>query len=76
MLAAIGSSVLFGFNEVLHGSKLIIVPEGAGWQHHGDYVDTATTPPISATFWDLYVEIGGGVHRVISLTPHDSQTII
>ena len=40
LYAALGNSGWAGFDEILHDSKTISVPEDASWQYHEDYVDT------------------------------------
>lgn len=69
--AAIGNSGWAGFDEVLHGSKTISVPEDSTWNWHEDYVDISITSAISEGLYDLYAKIDGGIPRVISPTLHD-----
>jgi hypothetical protein len=71
LYAAIGNSGWAGFNEILHGSKTLSVPEDAGWQSREDYVDISITTGISAGVYDLYAKIGGAVPKVISPTLED-----
>ena len=66
LYAAIGNEGWAGFDEVLHGSKTINVPEDATWNYHEEYVDIAITTAISAGFYDLYAKIGGTFPKVIS----------
>ena len=66
LYAAIGNEGWAGFNEVLHGSKTISVPEDASWNYHEEYVDITITTAISAGFYDLYAKIGGTFPKVIS----------
>jgi hypothetical protein len=71
LYAAIGNSGWAGFDEVLHGSKTISVPEDASWNYREDYVDISITTVISAGLYDLYAKIGGTIPEVISPTLHD-----
>ena len=71
LYAAIGNAGAFGFDEILHGSKSIAVPEDASWQFREDYVDITITTGISAGVYDLYAKIDGVFPRVISPTLHD-----
>ena len=66
LYAAIGNEGWAGFDEVLHGSKTINVPEDASWNYHEEYVDITITTAISAGFYDLYAKIGGTFPKVIS----------
>ena len=66
LYAAIGNEGWAGFDEVLHGSKTISVPEDATWNYHEEYVDITITTAISAGFYDLYAKIGGTFPKVIS----------
>ena len=66
LYAAIGNEGWAGFDEVLHGSKTISVPEDATWDYHEEYVDITITTAISAGFYDLYAKIGGTFPKVIS----------
>ena len=66
LYAAIGNDGWAGFNEVLHGSKTISVPEDTSWDYHEEYVDITITTAISAGFYDLYAKIGGTFPKVIS----------
>jgi len=66
LYAAIGNEGWAGFDEVLHGSKTINVPEDATWNYHEEYVDITITTAISAGFYDLYAKIGGTFPKVIS----------
>jgi len=68
LYAAIGNEGWAGFNEVLHGSKTINVPENATWNYHEEYIDITITTAISAGFYDLYTKIGGTFPKVISPT--------
>ena len=68
LYAAIGNEGWAGFNEVLHGSKTINVPEDATWNYHEEYIDITITTAISAGFYDLYTKIGGTFPKVISPT--------
>ena len=76
LYAAIGNSGWAGFDEVLHGSKTISVPEDANWNYREDYVDIAITSAISAGVYDLYAKIDGGIPRVISPTLHDVVEVL
>jgi len=71
LYAAIGSTGWTGFDEVLHASKTLSVPEDASWQAHEAYVDIAITTSISAGLYDLYAKIGGTFPKVISPTLQD-----
>ena len=71
LYAAIGNSGWAGFDEVLHGSKTISVPEDASWNYREDYVDISITTAISAGVYDLYAKIGGTIPEVISPTLND-----
>ena len=66
LYAAIGNEGWAGFDEVLHGSKTISVPEDTAWDYHEEYVDISITTAISAGFYDLYAKIGGTFPKVIS----------
>ena len=68
LYAAIGNSGWAGFDEVLHASKTISVPEDSAWDYHEDYVDISITTSISAGVYDLYAKIGGTIPKVISPT--------
>ena len=72
LYAAIGNDGWAGFNEILHGSKTINIPEDAGWQYHEGYVDISITSAISPGFYDLYAKIAG----VISPTLHDVVEVL
>ena len=76
LYAAIGNSGWAGFDEVLHGSKTISVPEDASWNYREDYVDISITTAISAGVYDLYAKIGGTIPEVISPTLHDVVEVI
>lgn len=76
LYAAIGNSGWAGFNEVLHGSKTISVPEDTVWDYHEEYVDISITTAISAGFYDLYAKIGGAIPKVISPTLHDVVEVL
>lgn len=71
LYAAIGNLGWAGFDEVLHGSKTISVPEDASWNYREDYVDISITTAISAGVYGLYAKIGGAIPEVISPTLHD-----
>ena len=71
LYAAIGKTGWTGFDEVLHASKTLSVPEDASWQPREDYVDIAITTSISAGLYDLYAKIGGTIPKVISPTLQD-----
>ena len=71
LYAAIGNSGWAGFDEVLHGSKAISVPEDTSWNYREDYVDISITAAISAGVYDLYAKIGGTIPEVISPTLND-----
>ena len=71
LYAAIGNEGWAGFDEVLHGSKTISVPEDTAWDYHEEYVDISITTAISAGFYDLYAKIGGTIPEAISPTLHD-----
>jgi len=66
LYVAIGNEGWSGFDEVLHGSKTINVPEDASWDYHEEHVDITITTAISAGFYDLYAKIGGTFPKVIS----------
>ena len=68
LYAAIGNSGWAGFDEVLHASKTISVPEDASWNYREDYVDVNITTALSAGVYDLYAKIGGTIAKVISPT--------
>jgi hypothetical protein len=76
LYAAIGNSGWAGFDEVLHGSKTISVPEDASWNYREDYVDISITTAISAGVYDLYAKIGGAIPEVISPTLHDVVEVL
>jgi len=76
LYAAIGNSGAFGFDEILHSSKTISVPEDVSWQVREAYVDITITSAISAGFYDLYAKIDGGIPRVISPTLHDVVEVL
>jgi len=71
LYAAIGNTGWTGFDEVLHASKTLSVPEDANWQARDAYVDIAITTSISAGLYDLYAKIGGTIPKVISPTLQD-----
>ena len=68
LYAAIGNSGWAGFDEVLHASKTISVPEDASWNYREDYLDISITTALSAGVYDLYAKIGGTIAEVISPT--------
>jgi hypothetical protein len=68
LYAAIGNSGWAGFNEVLHASKTISVPEDTSWNYLEDYVDINITTALSAGVYDLYAKIGGTIPKAISPT--------
>ena len=68
LYAAIGNSGWAGFDEVLHASKTISVPEDASWNYREDYLDVSITTALSAGVYDLYAKIGGTIAEVISPT--------
>jgi hypothetical protein len=68
LYAAIGNSGWAGFDEVLHASKTISVPEDASWNYRDDYVDISITSALAAGVYDLYAKIGGTIPKVISPT--------
>jgi len=76
LYAAIGNSGWAGFDEVLHASKTISVPEDANWNYHEDYVDISITTAISAGVYDLYAKIGGTIPEVISPTLLDVVEVL
>jgi len=76
LYAAIGNSGWAGFDEVLHGSKTISVPEDTAWDYHEEYVDISITTAISAGFYDLYAKIGGIIPETISPTLHDVVEVL
>jgi len=71
LYASIGKTGWTGFDEVLHASKTLSVPEDASWQAREAYVDIAITTSISAGVYDLYAKIGGTFPKVISPTLQD-----
>jgi len=71
LYAAIGNSGWAGFDEVLHASRTVSVPEDTSWDYHEDYVDITITSALSPGLYDLYAKIDGGIPRVISPTLHD-----
>jgi hypothetical protein len=68
LYAAIGNSGWAGFDEVLHASKTISVPEDPAWDYHEEYVDISITSALAAGVYDLYAKIGGTIPKVISPT--------
>ena len=56
LYAAIGNTGWAGFDEVLHGSKTISVPEDSAWNYREDYVDITITTAISQGVYDLYAK--------------------
>jgi hypothetical protein len=76
LYAAIGNAGAFGFDEILHGSKSISVPEDTSWQFREDYVDISITSAISAGVYDLYAKIDGAIPEVISPTLHDVVEVL
>ncbi len=76
LYAAVGNSGTFGFDEVLHGSRTISLPEDTSWNWHEGYVDIAITTAISAGVYDLYAKINGVIPRVISPTLHDVVEVL
>lgn len=71
LYASIGNTGAFGFDEILHASKTLSVPEEANWVTREDYVDISITTAISAGVYDLYAKIGGTIPKVISPTLQD-----
>jgi len=76
LYAAIGNSGAFGFDEILHGSKTLSVPEDASWQFREDYVDISITSAISPGVYDLYAKIDGLIPKVISPTLYDVVEVL
>ena len=76
LYAAIGNSGWAGFDEVLHASKTISVPEDSAWDYHEEYVDINITTAISAGVYDLYAKIGGTIPKVISPTLLDVVEVL
>ena len=76
LYAAIGNSGWAGFDEVLHASKTINVPEESAWDYHEEYVDINITTAISAGVYDLYAKIGGTIPKVISPTLLDVVEVL
>ena len=76
LYAAIGNSGWAGFDEVLHASKAISVPEDASWNYREDYVEISITTALSPGVYDLYAKIGGAMPRVISPTLHDVVEVL
>lgn len=76
LYAAIGNSGWAGFDEILHGSKSISVPEDASWQFREASVDITITTAISAGVYDLYAKIDGGIPRVISPVLNDVVEVV
>ena len=76
LYASIGSTGTFGFDEILHASKTLSVPEDLNWQTREDYVDISITTSISAGVYDLYAKIGGTIPKVISPTLQDVVEVI
>ena len=76
LYAAIGNAGWAGFDEILHGSKSVSVPEDTSWQYREDYVDISITSAISAGVYDLYAKIDGLIPRVISPTLHDVVEVL
>ena len=76
LYAAIGNSGWAGFDEVLHASKAISVPEDAIWNYREDYVEISITTALSPGAYDLYAKIGGAIPRVISPTLHDVVEVL
>jgi hypothetical protein len=68
LYSAIGNDGWAGFDEVLHGSKTISVPEDLTWEYHEAYVDISITSALSGGLYDLYAKIGGTIPKVISPT--------
>ncbi|MBN2239711.1 MAG: hypothetical protein JW712_08050 [Dehalococcoidales bacterium] len=66
LYVAIGNDGWAGFNEILHASKTLSVPEDSSWQTRDDYVDISITTGISKGVYDLYAKIGGATPKVIS----------
>ena len=76
LYAAIGNEGWAGFDEVLHGSKTISVPEDLSWQYREAYVDISITSALSSGLYDLYAKIGGLIPKVISPTLLDVVEMI
>ena len=76
LYASIGNTGTFGFDEILHASKTLSVPEDLNWQTREDYVDISITTSISAGVYDLYAKIGGTIPKVISPTLQDVVEVI
>ena len=76
LYAAIGNSGWAGFDEVLHASKTISVPEDTSWNFREDYVDITITTAISAGVYDLYAKIGDAIPEVISPTLQDVVEVL
>ena len=76
LYAAVGNSGWAGFDEVLHASKSVSVPEDTGWQFREDYVDISITTAIAAGVYDLYAKIDGLIPKAISPTLYDVVEVL
>ena len=76
LYAAVGNSGWAGFDEVLHASKSMSVPEDTGWQFREDYVDISITTAIAAGVYDLYAKIDGLIPKAISPTLYDVVEVL
>lgn len=58
LYAAIGNiGSIFGFDEYIHGSKTINVPEDLVWTNHNDFVNIPITSSLAQGLWDLYAKV-------------------
>ena len=76
LYAAVGNAGWLGFDEVLHASKTLSVPEDADWTTREDFVDVAVTTAISQGLYALYAKIGGTIPKVISPTLQDVVEVL
>jgi len=68
LYAAIGNSGWAVFDEILHGSRTISIPETDSWQTYNGYVDISITSAIdpAGSPYDLYAKIDGVTPDIIS----------
>ena len=71
LYASIGSEGWLGFDEILHASKTISVPEDLDWEYHEVYVDISITSSLDGGLYDLYAKLGGLIPEAISPTLED-----
>ncbi|KKL06346.1 hypothetical protein LCGC14_2596950, partial [marine sediment metagenome] len=77
LYAAIGNSGIFGFNEIVHGSKAISLPETMDWGYKTASVEvpiTAALDPADGPY-DIYAKLTGAANDILSPTLNNVVTV-